>query len=109
MKNNLHPRHELLLWEGLPGDAQQALRSITRAHWYQTGSTLFVAGQEPRGVLLLNAGKVKVLASSSKDNNVTLRIAGPGEVLGLSATIAGNHYEATAEAIGPAQADFAWA
>jgi CRP/FNR family cyclic AMP-dependent transcriptional regulator len=106
MSNHLRLRHQLVFLEGLPAEAQQALRILASASRYGKGATLFVAGERPRGIFLLNAGKVKVLAGTSQDRKVTLKIAGPGEVLGLSATLTGHAYEATAEAIGPARADF---
>jgi CRP/FNR family cyclic AMP-dependent transcriptional regulator len=65
-----------------------------------------VEGQLPRGVFLLCTGKVK-LSTSSRDGKVLiLKMAGPGEMLGLSAVISGGEYELTAETAMPCQVNY---
>ena len=67
------------------------------------GAKIFSEGQEARGVAVLCSGRVK-LTRSSKDGKVFLvRIAKTGDVLGLSAVLAGTPYEVTAEAMEPIQ------
>jgi len=67
------------------------------------GAKLFSEGQEPRGVSILCSGRVK-LTRSSRDGKIFLvRIAQPGDVLGLSAVLAGTPYEVTGEAMEPVQ------
>ncbi|MGC9197390.1 MAG: Crp/Fnr family transcriptional regulator [Acidobacteriaceae bacterium] len=62
------------------------------------GATIFSEGMQPRGVSVLCSGAAR-LTRSSKDGKVFLiRIAKPGDVLGLSAVIGGTPYEVTAEA-----------
>jgi CRP/FNR family transcriptional regulator, cyclic AMP receptor protein len=71
--------------------------AISHQTTYTPEATLFVEGQNPRGVFLLCSGKVK-LSTSSRDGKVLiLKMAGPGEMLGRSAVIAGSEYELTAE------------
>jgi CRP/FNR family cyclic AMP-dependent transcriptional regulator len=70
---------------------------------YPGGALLFLEKQEPRGVFVLCAGEVKLSISSSGGKTLILRIAKPGEVLGLMATISGVPYEVTAETIRPCQ------
>ena len=70
---------------------------------YPEGALLFLEKQEPRGVFVLCAGEVKLSISSSGGKTLILRIAKPGEVLGLMATISGVPYEVTAETIRPCQ------
>jgi len=67
---------------------------------------LFVEGQSPRGVFILCGGRVKLSTSSADGKSLIVRIADPGEVLGLPATITGKPYELTAEVIEPTQANF---
>src|SRR5205085_4318869 len=50
--------------------------------------------------------QVKLAAGSSDGKSLITRIAGPGEVLGLSATISGRPYMATAETLAPCQVNF---
>jgi CRP/FNR family transcriptional regulator len=73
---------------------------------YPGGAVLFVEGQMPRGGLVLCSGKVK-LSTTSRDGKVLiLKMATPGEALGLSAVISGTPYELTAETVGPCQVNF---
>ena len=70
------------------------------------GALLFVEGQMPRGAYILCGGKVK-LSTTSRDGKVLiLRIAGPGEVLGLSAVVSSTSYELTAQTAMPCQVKF---
>jgi CRP/FNR family transcriptional regulator len=49
---------------------------------------------------------VKLSTSSADGKTLILRIAEPGDLLGLPATIAGKPYEVTADVIEPAQVNF---
>ncbi len=82
------------------------LASITSAATYPKGAILFVEGQEPRGVFVICNGRVKLSATSADGKSLILRIADPGEVVGLPGTISGKPYEVTAEALEPIQANF---
>jgi len=80
--------------------------AISHQTTYPSDATLFVEGQNPRGVFLLCSGKVK-LSTRSRDGKVLiLKMAGPGEMLGLSAVISGTEYELTAETAMPCQVNF---
>jgi len=84
----------------------QKLEDLKSVAVYPRGAVLFVEGQACRGVFILCQGHAKLLTSSRDGKTVILRIAQPGEVLGLSAAVAGRPYLATAEVIEPAQANF---
>ncbi|HEV2315945.1 MAG TPA: Crp/Fnr family transcriptional regulator [Candidatus Acidoferrales bacterium] len=86
--------------------ALQRLSAITSASSYPKGATLFVEGQMARGVFVLCNGRVKLSTSSIDGKTLIVRIADPGEVLGLPATITGKPYELTADAVEPVQANF---
>jgi len=47
------------------------------------------------------SGKVKLSTASADGRTIIVRIAGPGEVLGLSATVVGRPNELTAETLAP--------
>jgi CRP/FNR family transcriptional regulator len=68
---------------------------------YPAGAVLFIEKHEPRGVFLLSSGSVKLSVSSSCGKTLILRIAKPGEILGLMSTLSGAPYEVTAEALHP--------
>jgi len=90
----------------LPQPALQALDAISSSATYPKGTVLFVEGQEPRGVFILCNGRVKLMAGSADGKSLILRIADPGEIVGLPGTISGKPYELTAEALEPLQANF---
>lgn len=73
---------------------------------YPAGSLLFLEKQESRGVFVLCAGEVKLSISSSAGKTLIVRIAKPGEILGLMATISASPYELTAETLHPCQVAF---
>jgi CRP/FNR family transcriptional regulator len=70
---------------------------------YPAGALLFLEKQDPRGVFVLCAGQMKLSISSSAGKILILRIAKPGEILGLMAAMSGSPYEVTAETIHPCQ------
>ena len=90
----------------LPLAALQAFESIKYATAYPKGAVLFVEGQTPRGIFVLCKGRVKLSICSTDGKTLILKIAEPGEVLGLSATISGRPYELTAETLDPCQVNF---
>ncbi len=73
---------------------------------YPKGSTLFVEGEQPRGVFIICSGKVKLTTSSTEGKTLIIKIAEPGEVLGVSAAILGKQYEVSAETLEPSQLNF---
>jgi CRP/FNR family transcriptional regulator len=73
---------------------------------YPQGAVLFVEGQVPRGIFVLCKGTVKLSINSPSGRTMIVKLAEPGEVLGLSATISGKPYEVTAETIDPCQVNF---
>jgi CRP/FNR family transcriptional regulator len=90
----------------LPKASLQDFEAIKYASAYPQAAVLFVEGQAPRGVFVVCAGRVKLSTTSRDGKTLILRIANPGEVLGLHATVSGKPYELTAETLQPAQLDF---
>jgi CRP/FNR family transcriptional regulator, cyclic AMP receptor protein len=91
---------------GLSPDALKVLAQVSHPAIYPGGALLFVEGQTPRGAYMLCSGKAK-LSTTSRDGKVLiLKIAGEGEVLGLSAAISGQPFEMTAETTSPCQVNF---
>jgi CRP/FNR family transcriptional regulator, cyclic AMP receptor protein len=86
--------------------AVKRLEEITSTATYPKGATLFVEGQQPRGVFILCSGRVKLSTSSADGRTLILRMPDEGEVLGLAATISNHSYQATAEVLEPTQANF---
>lgn len=90
----------------LPSTALQAFENIKYATAYPKGAVLFVEGQSPRGIFVLCKGRVKLSICSTDGKTLILKIAEPGEVLGLSASVSGKPYELTAETVDPCQINF---
>src|SRR5579863_5200646 len=86
--------------------ALKDLDSIKSSSAYPEGAILFLENQDARGVFVLCEGELKLTMSSSEGKTLILRIAKPGEVLGLMATISGRPYELTAETLRPCQVAF---
>ena len=90
----------------LPTADLQAFETIKYAADYPKGAVLFVEGRASRGLFVLCKGRVKLSICASDGKTLILKIADPGEVLGLSATVSGKPYELTAETIDPCQVNF---
>jgi CRP/FNR family transcriptional regulator, cyclic AMP receptor protein len=82
------------------------LEAISFVTAYPQGAVLFVEGQAPRGVYLVCRGQAKLSVVSQDGRTLILKIAGPGEVLGLSACVMDRSYEATVETLAPSQVNF---
>ncbi len=90
----------------LPKASLQAFDSIKYSAAYPGGAMLFTEGQFPRGIYMLCKGRVKLSITAADGKTLILKIAEPGEVLGLHATVSGTPYEMTAETLHPCQVNF---
>lgn len=59
------------------------------------GTVLFTEGQSSTGVYVLCAGRAKLSISSSEGKTVIMRLAGPGDLLGVNSVLKNLPYEAT--------------
>ncbi|HEY7417461.1 MAG TPA: cyclic nucleotide-binding domain-containing protein, partial [Ktedonobacteraceae bacterium] len=87
----------------LTAEGTKEFESIRYSSTYPAAAMLFLENESARGIYLLCSGQVKLSVSSSSGKTLILRIAKPGEMLGLTATMSGVPYEATAEVLHPAQ------
>jgi CRP/FNR family transcriptional regulator len=90
----------------LPRSSLVHLDTVSLANFLPKGSILFTAEQKPGGVHIVCVGKVKVCTQQGSGKLAMIKIAGPGEVLGLHACIGGTAYEFTAETVEPSQIVF---
>jgi CRP/FNR family transcriptional regulator len=100
------PVREEHLFCNLPGPALQKLNEIKSTAVYPKAAMLFIEGQQPRGVFVLCIGKVKLSTSSKEGKTIITKVAEPGDVLGLNATVSNRPCEVTAEMVEPGQANF---
>ena len=90
----------------LAPSALKDLDTIKFTSAYQQNAVLFMEKEAPRGIFVLCDGQVKLSVSSSEGKTLILRIAKPGEVLGLMSVLSGTPYEVTAEVLRPCQVAF---
>jgi CRP/FNR family transcriptional regulator len=87
----------------MPIDALQAFDTVKIASTESRGTILFSEGRPSKGIYILCEGRAKLTICSETGKRLMLRIAGPGEVLGLGATMAGTPYEVSAELLDSSQ------
>lgn len=100
------PIRENRMFCNLPPDALRTLQSLKATSIYPKGAMLCLEGQQPRGIFILCTGRAKLCTTSAEGKSIILRIAEPGEVLGLTAAVSNIPYEATVETLEPSQANF---
>src|SRR5690349_19546017 len=100
------PVREEHLFCNLSVPALQKLNEIKSTAIYPKSAVLFIEGQQPRGVFVLCAGKVKLSTSSREGKTIITKLSSPGDILGLNATMSNRPYEVTAEMVEPGQANF---
>src|ERR1700740_211617 len=83
----------------LPNDALQRLQEIKATAVYPKGTLLCLEGQPARGIYVLCTGRAKLSTTSAEGRSIILRVAEPGEVLGLTASLSNGPYEATVETL----------
>lgn len=80
--------------------------ALTTLAGYPADALLFMENEPSRGVFVLCHGQIKLSMCSRDGKTLILRIAKPGEALGLAAAISGAPYEVTAETLRPSQIGF---
>ena len=73
---------------------------------HRRGTILFAEGEPARGVYILRTGRAIVSISSSEGRVVILRMAQPGDVLGLNSTLQNSPYDTTIKTLEPCRTDF---
>ena len=84
----------------------RGLDGVKTGKYYPRSSLLFVEGQQPLGVYVLCEGRAKVSIASAEGKTLLLRIAQPGDLLGINATLTGQPYGATAQTLERSRIDF---
>jgi CRP/FNR family transcriptional regulator len=90
----------------MPAESLTAFDEIKLLGAYPRSAILFAEGRAVRGIFILCEGRAKLSICAENGKRLTLRIAGPGEVLGLGATLSNTPYEVTAELLDTSQVVF---
>ncbi len=90
----------------MPADSLKDFDEIKSLATYPRNTILFAEGRPVRGIYLLCDGRAKLSICSDSGKRLTMRVAGPGEVLGLGAALSNTPYEITAELLDTSQIVF---
>jgi CRP/FNR family transcriptional regulator, cyclic AMP receptor protein len=77
----------LPLFRGICADQLEQLASMVRSFEFGPGMTLFRQGDESDGMYFIRSGSVEIRARVPGDAAVTLRLSGPGDLLGEAALL----------------------
>ncbi len=80
--------------------------AVSRLAAYPESAILTVEGQQASGLFVLCSGQMKLTSTSKKGKSVILRIARPGEFVGLSSVLAGTPHAAYVETLTPSLVRF---
>jgi len=90
----------------MSADALRDFDEIKSVATFPRRTVLFKEGRAVRGIYILCDGRAKLSIGAENGKRLTLRIAGPGEVLGLGAVLSNTRYEITAEVLDDSQVVF---
>ncbi|MFZ0478012.1 MAG: Crp/Fnr family transcriptional regulator [Terriglobales bacterium] len=91
---------------GLSTETMTELNRVKHTTSYPEGAVVLMEGQAPRGVYIVCQGRVKLMTTNSEGKTLIVKIAQPGEVLGLQSVVTDAPYELTAETLQPCQLAF---
>ncbi len=91
---------------GVSPTSLEVLQRIKHTNTYPTGAIIFMEGQAARGVYILCQGRAKLMTTNSDGRTLILKIAQPGEALGLNSVITGQPHDLTVEILQPSQLAF---
>jgi CRP/FNR family transcriptional regulator len=99
-----NPQHrQLHMFSNLDAETLSEFDEIGILVNHARGAKLFREGEPSRNIFFLCAGQVKISSTSRDGKTMILKLAGPGDMLGLSAALADVPYEVTAEALEPCE------
>jgi CRP-like cAMP-binding protein len=76
-----------------------ALRQLGSRRALRTGSTIFMEGDEPHDVAVIESGDIKVVTSAPNGQELVLDVVGAGDLLGELSALDGSARSATAIAL----------
>lgn len=90
----------------LPSGAAESFAASKHTSTLPAGAFLYFEREANRGIYIVCSGQIKLSVSSNVGKTLILKIAQPGDILGLSSTLTDTPYEATAEILHTAQVAF---
>jgi CRP-like cAMP-binding protein len=106
--NLMHPKSLIYedLFRDLPPATLEAFHAIEVRKPYPAGARLFLRGQVASGVFILHAGSVTLSESTADERPPSSRLALPGEILGVAATVSGDRHQLDAQTVEPSEIGF---
>jgi CRP/FNR family transcriptional regulator, cyclic AMP receptor protein len=83
----------------LTGAELEQFQSIAQEISYPCGAVIFSEGEPAAGIYVVCSGQVKLTTTSADHHRMILKIAQPGDLLGLSAILNDLPYEVTAQTL----------
>ena len=99
--DNCKPYQASEFFRTLSTAALADFESLAIRQTYEPREVLFEEKDNPSRVFVLLEGQVKLSMNSADGRRLILRIAGPGELPGLTCVLSGKEYEMTAEVLCP--------
>jgi len=90
----------------LSQDSIEAFNKIKHAAVFPEHAVVLAEGQSPCGIFMLCQGRAKLSTTSRDGKTLIVRLAEPGEILGLHAVVTGGRYELTVETMQPCQLNY---
>ena len=87
------------LFKGLSKESARELEKSATANNYKAGQNIFYQNNTPFGVFHIYSGKIKLYKIGQGGNRQIVRMAKGGDILGYRAILAGEPYQASAQAI----------
>ncbi len=94
------------MFQGLPPQAWEELRSLMRPLELGAGETVFHEGMPSFGLYIICQGKVKLAKRSRGGHSRILKLLGPGEILGEKTLFDGETYTCYAKTLEPSRLMF---
>lgn len=95
----------LTLPSASPLHAISGFERVSKRKIFDKGAVLFAEGQAARDVYVVCSGRLKLSMTSAEGRKLIVRIARPGDLLGIHAALTGQLYEATAQTLSPCRID----
>lgn len=89
------------LFHGLTAEELEKVARAAKPFAIEPGAQLFRQEDPAARIYMLGSGQVKLVQNTPDGQQVLLRLVGPGEALGIVATLEGSVYPATAQAAAP--------
>lgn len=93
-------------FSGLSQPSIRAISQIAHVKRRPKGAIVFFEGDPARGVYLLHEGRANIQTAIGEGRTLVLRVALPGEVLGLNSMLAGASQAVTVETLEPCRFAF---